>query len=361
MVLAIPGGTFTMGDEFNTVDPNHPSDETPLHTVTLSSFDIGKFDITDEQYCDYLNSALSQGLIQVDNGLVYGAGSTYGVGSDLYSETRQGEMALYGSAIPPLTTPYSGISWNGSQFSVLAGDQNMPMVGIYWDGTVAYCNWLSTTEGFQACYTYNTIHLDLHLDLQLQRHRLSPAHRGRMGIRRRRRQHQSLLHVSWGDNPNTNGTYANTLGSGSPYAQSSDAQPDGPDLSLDHARRDSTTATLQQQSQLATGRRSQTSYQTSNAENGYGLYDMAGDVWQWTNDWYAASYYTTCYDEGTVINPTGPTPATPSARRPPSTTRSAAAAGPRTLSDATIANRDPAFYREPLHTRPTPRSASASS
>ena len=40
-----------------------------------SYFDMGKFDVTAEQYCDYLNSALSQGLIQVENGLVYGAGS----------------------------------------------------------------------------------------------------------------------------------------------------------------------------------------------------------------------------------------------------------------------------------------------
>lgn len=43
------------------------------------------------------------------------------------------------------------------------------------------------------------------------------------------------------------------------------------------------------------------------APNGYGLYDMAGNVWQWTSDWYRPDYYTQLARLGGVArNPKGP-------------------------------------------------------
>ena len=58
-MLLVPGGPFDMGNPFNT---GH-ADEKPVHSVTLTDYEIGRLEITNQQVADVLNWANANGRI----------------------------------------------------------------------------------------------------------------------------------------------------------------------------------------------------------------------------------------------------------------------------------------------------------
>jgi len=247
MVL-IPGGKFEMGDHYNVGRP----DEKPVHAVHVDSFYMAQHEVTTQQYCDYLNSALSQDLIEVRDGAVYASG-----GSKPYCDTRKSD-------------PDSRISFDGSTFTVAAGKQDHPMVEVAWYGAAAYCNWKSAQEGKESCYDLVTWECDFSKNSYRLPTEAEWEYAARGGLK--------YFMYPWGDD--IDGSKANYWGSGDPYE--TDPWPR------------TTPVGYYNGTQTPAG---------SDMANGYGLYDMIGNVWEWCNDWYGNTYYSVSPKD----NPTGPT------------------------------------------------------
>ncbi len=266
MEAMVPGGEFEMGDHFGFIDPSHPSDEIPIHTVKVDSLIVAKTETTNQQYLAYLNSAIADGLIEVRNNRVY-------LTSDTNTLCLTYQLASY----------YS-ISFDGSVFSIAGFRLSHPVVGIMWFGAAAYCNWLSLQNGLDPCYTQGTWVCDFSRNGYRLPTEAEWEYAGRGG------QQNPYYNYPWGDDQDI--TKANWPESGDPYEGGSYP------LTTPVGFYDGSLKLKSDYDWPG----SAGSYQTSNGANAYGLFDMAGNVWELINDWYAQNYYSISpYD-----NPKGP-------------------------------------------------------
>lgn len=251
-MIFIPGGTFQMGDDFHEGNSN----ELPVHSVSLSPFFMSRYEITNGQYREFLNSTLNQGQIEVINGVVFmsGSGTHY---CDTYSSNHASQIA-----------------YSEGVFSVRTkGERDMfndPMILVNWYGAAAYCNWLSLQEGRQPCYDLSTGECDFsnngyHLPTEAQ---WEYAARGG--------------HTEW------RFPWGNTIThSQANYYSSSSYSYDISSTPGDHPVWNDSIYPY-------------TSPVGSFVPNDYGLSDMAGNVWEWCNDWYGN------YSSSSQTDPTGP-------------------------------------------------------
>ncbi len=303
--VRIPGGQFEMGDHHDLGGREHRSDEVPVHAVRVSTFHMASTETTSKQYCAFLNGAMSKKQIEVRRGLVYG-------GRRLLCDTHESDSA-------------SGIAWNGKTFTVRDGRADHPAVGIRWFGAAAYCNWLSAKAGLPTCYDLDADTYDISkggFRLPTEAEWEYAARGGKVG---------PYCIYPWGNDASN--AKANWPRSGDPYEAG--PYPWTTPVGFYNGK-------LHRKADFNWPGRQQT-YQTSDGANGFGLYDMAGNVWEWVNDWYSREYY----GSSPAVDPPGPARGTPVADG--KTYRTLRGGnwynGPQGHSRA--ANRNPSYYRGP--------------
>ncbi len=251
MVL-IPGGVFEMGGDNEQAMP----DEFPKHRVRVDSFYMDATEVTNAQFKKFVDAT---GYIttaerkpdweELKKALPPGTpkppDSVLVAASLVFKQTdgsvRLDDYTQWWEWVP-------GADWKHpqGQGSDIMGKENYPVVHISWYDAIAYCKWAGKRLPTEAEWEY--------------------AARGGL-----------TNHIyPWGnEHINAGRPKANTWEGKFPYLNE---VKDGYVLAAPVK---------------------------SFAPNGYGLYDMSGNVWEWCSDWYHADYYQTLRN-GIAKNPEGP-------------------------------------------------------
>jgi len=252
-MVFIPAGTFMMGGDNVQAKP----DEFPKHAVTISAFWMDSTPVTNAEYQQFIQAThyVTTAELKPDWELLK---------KQLPPNTpKPDEKKLVPASLvftPPdhpvaLDNPAAWWSWTPQANwrhprgpgSTIANLANHPVVHVSWEDANAYCRWAGKRLPTEAEWEW--------------------AARGGL---------QNKIYP-WGDEPIDQGKVkANTWQGPFPYKN-----------------------TLRDNYYY-------TSPVKSFAPNGYKLYDMAGNVWEWVADWYSSNYYSTV-SKNNVIDPQGPT------------------------------------------------------
>lgn len=252
-MVRIPGGNFIMG----TSHPDGKATEQPAHPVFIDSFFLDEHEVTNEEFAKFV--AATRYVTTAEH-----APDWEEMRKTLPPGTPQPprEVLVPGALVfvaprDPVSTDNPaawwiwtpGANWKHPEgpASNLTGRERHPVVHVSWDDAQAYARWAGKRLPTESEWEY--------------------AARGGLAEKK----------FVWGDaEPEPNARLANIWQGAFPHQN------------------------------LATDGWERTSPVKSYPPNGYGLYDMAGNVWEWCADWYRADEYSLRPGKIILRNPPGP-------------------------------------------------------
>lgn len=202
---------------------------------STDAYEIMITDVTVSQYADFLNAAQADGTVKIVEGKVLG----YYPGDIFRGVKHEEEIKAGDWILVPLDDLSQRIKFDGSTFSAQPGYENHPMTMVTWFGARAYCDY----------FAYR-----LPTEIEWEK-----AGRGTDG-----------RPFPWGDDIQREN--ANYYASRDPFE--------------DMGSFGSRTSPVGFYNGKQYG-----DYQTLDSASPYGLYDMAGNVWQWTGNVYEGMHY----------------------------------------------------------------------